>query len=235
MRAIDVPFYVTAVAEASERVLSTADGLDDAAVALPSTLPGWNRAMVLTHLARNADGAAGVLAGARRGEAVLLYPHGQEGRAADIEAGRDRGASALLADLHMSVDGLAASYAAMREADWMFESRWQAGTFPVWQLLPSRWREVEVHHLDLALGYGPTDWPDSFVRSELTEAVTELPSRLPHGTSVRLVASDGPGEWRAGDTGSQRVVVAAPACELLAWLFGRPSSVVDAPEIASWH
>jgi maleylpyruvate isomerase len=235
MSEIDVSTYTDAVAQSSERVLTTARGLDEATVALPSLLPGWNRAMVLTHLARNADGAAGVLAGARRGEAVPPYPHGAEGRVADIEAGRDRGASQLLHDLERSVAGLAESYAAMSEADWEFESRWAAGSFPVWQLLVSRWQEVELHHVDLDLAYTPEDWPANFVERELNAIIPHLTGRLPPDTALRLVVPDGHRAWRVGPAEIGPTVVTAPAAQLLAWVFGRPSSVRDAPEIGSWH
>jgi maleylpyruvate isomerase len=232
---VDVSSYTDAVAVSSERVLTTARLLDDAAVAHRSLLPGWNRAMVLTHLARNADGAAGVLAGARRGEVLPPYPHGPQGRAADIEAGRDRGASQLLHDLETSVAGLEQAYAAMSESDWEFESRWVAGRFSVWRLLISRWEEVEVHHVDLDLAYTAADWPDEFVRAELDAGAAGLNDRLPPGTSLRLVASDGVGEWYSGPPSSEATVVSAPAGQLLAWVFGRPSSVRDAPTLGVWH
>ena len=39
------------------------------------------------HLARNADGVRGMVEGAIAGEEREQYPHGAEGRAADIDAG----------------------------------------------------------------------------------------------------------------------------------------------------
>jgi maleylpyruvate isomerase len=235
VREIEVPAYVDAVAAASDRVLASTRDLDDDAVALPSLLPGWNRAMVLTHLARNADGAAGVLDGARRGEAIPPYPHGPAGRAADIEAGRGRSASELCHDLKGSVARLAESYAAMSEADWEFESQWAAGPFTVWQLLISRWQEVEVHHVDLDLTYGPADWPASFVRVEMPRAIDGLPGRLAPGVALRLIEADGTGDWRVGAGAREPTVVCGPGCQLLAWLLGRPSSIADAPGIGPWH
>jgi maleylpyruvate isomerase len=232
---IDVPSSVRDVAAASDRVLTSARGLGDEEVARPSLLPGWNRAMVLTHLARNADGATGVLDGARRGEAVPLYPHGPAGRAADIEAGRERSASELRHDLQGSVALLAESYAAMSAADWEFESQWAAGPFTVWRLLVSRLQEVEVHHVDLDLSYGPADWPARFVRAELQRAIDELPGRLAAGVSLRLLEEDGIGDWRVGADAPEPMVVRGPGSQLLAWLLGRPSSIAGAPAIGAWH
>jgi maleylpyruvate isomerase len=34
----------------------------------------------------------------------------------------------------------------------------------------SRWREVEVHHVDLGLGYSPRDWPADLVALWLPRA-----------------------------------------------------------------
>src|SRR5271165_165864 len=137
---IDIPAYIDDIAAATAQLLASAQDLDDAGVAAPSLLPDWNRAMVLTHVARNADGAAGVLSGAREGVVVAQYPHGFEGRAADIEAGRHRLAADLLADVQASSARLGEAYAAMRAHDWTFESEWFGGTFPVWQLVGSRRR-----------------------------------------------------------------------------------------------
>ena len=41
----------------------------------------------------------------------------------------------------------------------------------------SRWREVEVHHVDLGLGYEPTDWPPALVERWLPSLLEELPAR----------------------------------------------------------
>ena len=42
----------------------------------------------------------------------------------------------------------------------------------------SRWREVEVHHVDLGLGYGLSDWSEDFVSSDLPLALDRLPGRV---------------------------------------------------------
>jgi maleylpyruvate isomerase len=123
----------------------------------------------------------------------------------------------------------------MGEAEWAFESRGAAGSFSVWQLLVSRWQEVEVHHVDLDLAYGPEDWPAVFVDRELNAVIPHLAERLPPDTALRLVVPDDPREWQVGPAQSVPTVVTAPAAQLLAWAFGRPSSVRDVPEIGSWH
>jgi maleylpyruvate isomerase len=54
-----------------------------------------------------------------------------------------------------------------------------------------RWREVEVHHVDLDLGYGPADWPDAYVEEELARTVAGLDG----GDRRRLLA------WLVGRAG----------------------------------
>ena len=41
--------------------------------------------------------------------------------------------------------------------------------FPAAEVLTRRLVEVELHHCDLAVGYGPADWPTAFAAMELTE------------------------------------------------------------------
>jgi maleylpyruvate isomerase len=92
-----------------------------------------------------------------------------------------------------------------------------------------------VHHVDLDLTYRPADWPPPFVRVELERALAGLPDRLAPGVSLRLVETDGTGDWRVGAGTAEPTVVAGPGCQVLAWLLGRPSSIADAPDIGAWH
>jgi maleylpyruvate isomerase len=237
---IDIPTRIDAVDKATRRLLETAERIDDAAMQAPSILPGWNRAMLLTHLARNADGVAGMLTGVRRSEVVHLYPHGREGRNADIEAGREKDAVHVLTDLRAAVTRLAEACSAMSPTDWERDGEAFAGSsgdrrFPVWHMLVFRRREVEVHHADLHLGYGARDWPVDFVISELNGLVSDLGRRLSPDVAVRLVATDGLGEWRAGAAGAEEQLVEARGGDLLAWLLGRPAEVPNAPEITAWQ
>ena len=41
----------------------------------------------------------------------------------------------------------------------------------------ARWCEVEIHHVDLGLGYRPEDWSDVFVERMLPRMLKGLPSR----------------------------------------------------------
>ena len=69
----------------------------------PSELPGWTVGHVLTHLARNADSHHRLLAGYDQ------YPHGWDGRNADIEAGAGRTWGESVADVERTCAALSAA------------------------------------------------------------------------------------------------------------------------------
>jgi len=154
--------------------------LDDIGARAPSRLPGWSVGHLVTHLARNADSVARRLDGAARGEVVDQYPGGAEGRAAEIDAGAGRSAGELVDDLAAAHARLDAAVAAMGDDVWDAPTRSVDGDLrPARDLPRGRWREVEVHHVDLGLGYEPDDWPDAFVRRILPFALADIGHRLP--------------------------------------------------------
>jgi maleylpyruvate isomerase len=240
---IDVPTQLAAIEAASAQLLATVEGIDDEAMRSASELPGWDRAMVVTHLARNADGSVGIFEGARVGRVVHQYPHGRDGRARDIEAGRGGSARDRAADVRSACGRWAEVSAAMTEADWeregaAFGAEGEERRFPVWHMLLARRREVEVHHADLGLAYGPDDWPRGFVAGELEFVSGDLGRRLPAGMVLRLVASDGLGEWQAAGEAApagRELVVEGPGGQLLAWLLGRETTLTGLPEIGAWQ
>lgn len=185
------------------RVIETVNGLDEAAVRRPSLLPGWSVGHVLTHLARNADGHARRLEGALRGEEVPRYPGGPAGRDSDIEAGAARPAGDLAADVASSNERLEEVWTRSADAGWpsrelLADDTWRTPESP-WRRL----REVEVHHADLGLDYGPEDWPDAYLEWELPRALQTVPGRIADpGDARRFLA------WligRRGDPGGMQL------------------------------
>jgi maleylpyruvate isomerase len=234
---IDAQSAMASLAASTKRLLDNLGGLDDDAVRQPSALPGWNRAMVLTHLARNADAYRGLLEGILRGEVVHMYPHGREGRAADIEAGRDRSAILVVEDVMEAAGLFAQTCARMTPEAWEREGEVFTGRITALQAVRTRRREVEIHHADLLLGYGPDDWPADFVVDQLEQVVDGLGDRLHPSVAVQLIATDDLGEWWAWPTAgspSEPVPIRAPGGQLLAWLVGRSSTVTNAPQLKPW-
>lgn len=166
--------------DASDRLLTTLDGLDDAIARRPSRLPGWTVGHVVTHLARNADSHVRMLEGAMEGEVTDQYEGGLERRAADIEAGARRRAAELIADLGRAIDDLDTTWRRVTPEVWATgHGRMGNGEVCACADMPARrWREVEIHRVDLGLGADPKDWPDAYVDLELTPALGQLPGRL---------------------------------------------------------
>ncbi len=160
--------------DATQRLLATAREIAEPDLRAPSLLPGWTRAHVLAHLARNADAMRNVLIGARSGQDRPAYLSGAA-RAADIERGAGVPAKELTADL-------AASAMAFRVISWQLpDAAWLVPVqmldpprFPAAQLLTRRLVEVELHHCDLGTGYGPADWPAFFAAMSLDEPMQSL-------------------------------------------------------------
>lgn len=206
------------VDDATARLLHTVTAFDAADIAAASLLPGWTRGHVLTHVARNADGFVNLLTAARTGDLIPMYASAAA-RAADIEAGAARPPAAQLDDLRRTADRFAEAVAAMPAEAWTATVQTPRGPRVAALLVWGRLREVEVHHVDLAADYRPTDWPEAFSHRLLHEVVADLSDRSAapamvlrfDGTTHELVVGDPEGA----------PTVTGPAPELAAWLIGR--------------
>jgi maleylpyruvate isomerase len=163
---------------AHARLLATVSGLTNAQARAPSRLPGWTVGHVLTHLARHADSVVQRLAASARDEVVDQYEGGLAGRAAAIDAGAGRTAADLVGDLRTTALALEAAIEAMPDGAWDRPTRGVAGDMqPAWLVAHRRIREVEIHHVDLGLGYEPAAWPAEFVAEMLSGELPSLAGR----------------------------------------------------------
>ncbi|MFI6129249.1 maleylpyruvate isomerase family mycothiol-dependent enzyme [Micromonospora sp. NPDC051141] len=206
------------LAEANERLLRTVTALAAADVAAPSLLPGWTRAHVLTHLARNADGFVNLLTAARTGADIPMYAS-VEARNADIEAGAGRGPADLLDDLRRSGQRFDVAVAEMPPGAWGATVQTRRGPWPAALLVWARLREIEVHHVDLAAGYRPADWPEAFAQRLLHEVATGLADDP--AAPAMLLRPDGPARDLVVGDPEGAPTITGPAPELAAWLTGR--------------
>jgi maleylpyruvate isomerase len=225
-----------ALRAATRRFLHTIDELTDEQARTPSRLPNWNRAELITHVARNADGIRGMVEAAARDEVLAMYPGGVAQRAAGIAAGRDEPAPFVIADVRRACDSLAESWSALPDDGWerpgVASKKRPMREFP-WV----RCREVEVHHVDLGMGYEPSDWPVGFVTGALHELLDSFaeraaPSRPRVDAAYRVVVTDHECSWRIalrdddvnvteGDDSGVDGEVRGWGCDIAAWLYGR--------------
>ncbi|MET8183547.1 maleylpyruvate isomerase family mycothiol-dependent enzyme [Streptomyces sp. NPDC005336] len=214
-----------AVQAATDRLLTAVAGLDDAAVAAPSALPGWTRGHVLAHLARNADALVNLLTWARTGQETPMYGSG-DARDAEIERDAGRPLPVHLDDLRTSAFRFNAAAAALKRERWSYEVTLRQGVRERAAGLPlRRLAEVELHHVDLDIGYTVADLPAGFVEKHLDVLTGTRFTGHPDIPPLRLTTgADGQGvrhTGRAAAPGESPVTVTGSPAALLGWLTGR--------------
>ncbi|MEV6004308.1 maleylpyruvate isomerase family mycothiol-dependent enzyme [Streptomyces griseomycini] len=209
---IDHAHDLASVQTATERLLTAVGALDNAAVTQSSRLPGWTRGHVLTHLARNADALVNVLAGRP------MYASG-EARDADIEQGAPRALDAQLADVRESAERFRRAGAA--PADWSRTVELRNGVTDRAAGVPfRRWAEVELHHVDLGIGYELEDLPAEFTEREIDFLARRFAGHR-DVPATSLTADDGRSWSTGGGAEGGPVMVEGAAADLLGWLAGR--------------
>ncbi|MET8943397.1 maleylpyruvate isomerase family mycothiol-dependent enzyme [Streptomyces sp. NPDC004542] len=210
---IDHAHDLASVQEATERLLTAAARLDNAAVTEPSRLPGWTRGHILAHLARNADALVNVLQGRPMYESATA-------RDTDIERDAPRPLDLQLADLRAS--GARFQETGTAPADWSRTVELRNGVTDSAARVPfRRWIEVELHHVDLGIGYELEDLPAEFTEREIGFLAERFAGhRDVPPTGLRT----GDGRIRTTTGGGARggpVEVEGTAADLLGWLAGR--------------
>ena len=234
---LELAAFVAGVRRSEAALEEALRGISDDDVAQPSLLPGWTRGHVLTHIARNADGATRMLLAAAQGVVGEQYPGGMDKRNADIDAGSGRPATEIVDDIVGTAQRLDTAIDAMPADAWDREVRFlRAGIQPAWRCVFTRWREIEIHWSDLGPERSPQAWPDEFVHAYLGRELTRLPARVPSDVTVELHCPGYDGSY--GD-GSATMPVSGPPYAIYAWLTGRPNQVRDAlrgdlPDIGAW-
>jgi maleylpyruvate isomerase len=191
-------------------------------------------------VARTGPCIRGRLGGGGGGVMGLRSPGGPAGRATDIEDGAGRSAVELVDDIRESAARVDRLFGAIADADgWDLPSE---ETRPARYWVRARWKEVEIHRVDLAGAYTAADWPAEFVDYLLPRMADEVGTRLDTAVRVEVdqdgsTAADlGGTVWTAGS--GDPVVVRGPDWALLAWLIGRPmlaaSAVTATPELTPW-
>ena len=233
----DTDHHLAHLAEAGQRLVRSVDGLTGDEWAAPSLLPGWSRAHVVAHLALNAEGLGGVLRGEAERSPAPMY-ESQESRNDDIEelAGADHAElrERLLAgtvSFPEAVQGLPADLWEGR-----FERTRGGPTLPLRAAPLMRVREIEIHHVDLDVGYSPDAWPPGFAE----ELVDGMVKRQQPDVGFLVRPLDADRTWEVGPVGDDAPVVTGPVAHLGWWLTGRPpseqvsSSRGGLPQIGGW-
>ncbi|WBQ08536.1 maleylpyruvate isomerase family mycothiol-dependent enzyme [Kribbella sp. CA-293567] len=216
---------------ASRRLLDTVTHLPDDAVLRPSLLPGWSLGHVLTHVARNADALVNLCDWARTGVRKPMYVS-VEAREADIADGAARPLAEQVRDLVDAEARLLERFEDLPAAAWAAEVSWPSGaTRTANHLAAARLNELEVHHVDLGLGYWFSDVPAESRAALLTYTTSRWPSDFP----VVLESTDT--TWSSPLRPAGARIVTGGSAELLSWVLGRSDGSAlgdDMPEAPPW-
>jgi maleylpyruvate isomerase len=208
------------VDHATQRLLGDTIEVTDEQWAEPSALPGWTRAHVATHLARNADAVARLAAWAATGERQDMYAS-PEARDAEIEQGAARSGMELQVDLDSSADRLTEAFAVLDAAGrWTDQVETRGGQQVPARILPlMRLAEVALHHVDLDTGY-TVDQLDPAAALWLLQLVAHRMASRADCPALTLAPTGGD-PVEVGPGAGDRTVVTGSATALLGWVTRR--------------
>ncbi len=201
---------------ASQEFTRTVDSLTGKELAAPSLLPGWTRAHVVAHVALNGLSLAAVISGLVRGNPVAMYESDAQ-RDGDIEELAHAAPSELRERHLVATTEFADAVALMDESHWSGRiDRLPGGpAWPMVTVVPTRRRELEIHHVDLATSYIRADWPEDFVVELLDTVTVDHTAEGP----FRVRATDLGRSWFVGDDDGPTVM--GRGFDLGWWLTGR--------------
>ncbi|MBP2338088.1 maleylpyruvate isomerase family mycothiol-dependent enzyme [Saccharothrix coeruleofusca] len=224
---------------ATSALYAAVEGLDQVAMRGPSLLPGWSRAHVITHLARQADALVNLLTWAKTGVEHQMYPSAAD-RDADIAEGAIRWPQLLRADLDAACQRFATAAAELPAGAWEAEVAHLRGPLLAHRVPWLRLREVWLHLVDLDCGVGFADLPPHLAEWFVDEAVGQYADR-PDVPAVRLEVRLPDGRqrsWELTTTGSDASTsLSGAAADAIGWLTGRQDGTrLDgtAPALPSW-
>ncbi|MCE6994089.1 maleylpyruvate isomerase family mycothiol-dependent enzyme [Saccharothrix sp. S26] len=224
------------VERATGALYEVVEGLD---LRGPSLLPGWSRAHVVTHLARNADALVNLLTWAKTGVEHQMYPSAAD-RDADIAEGASRLPQLLRADLDAACQRFVAFARDLPPGAWEAEvAHPKAGPFRAHRVPWLRLREVWFHLVDLDAGVGFEDLPPELLERYVEEVVGQFAGRsdVPPAR-VEVVFPDGrQRSWGLTADSDASPAVSGAAADVLGWLTGRHSGARlngTAPTLPRW-
>jgi maleylpyruvate isomerase len=204
----------------TELLTRAVDSLPDDALRAPSALPGWSRAHVVAHIARNAEALTRLATWARTGIETPMYPS-REHRTAEIESSAEAPVDVLRAELATTAADLDAALAALDTTTWQSEVRSALGRpIPAAEIPWMRVREVWLHAVDLDAGVSVVDLAPGVVDSLLDDAAGTLSAAEACPAAV-LAPTDRDRTWALGPVADDPVQVRGEAAQVLGWLVGR--------------
>jgi maleylpyruvate isomerase len=215
----DVSVTLPWMGAGTELLLRAVDALPDDALADPCRLPGWTRAHLIAHIARNAEALTRLATWARTGVETPMY-RDRDQRARDIEESSKAPIDTLRRELVETAATLDAALAALDNRTWHAMVRSAVGRLiPAAEVPWMRVREVWLHAVDLDAGVELAELPADVVDTLLDDATGTM-SAKEGCPAVRLEPTDREHGWTVGPD-VDPVPLRGAAADLLGWLVGR--------------
>jgi maleylpyruvate isomerase len=181
-----------AVCRASHgRLLESVDALTEAQLREASLLPRYSRAHVVAHVTNKAWAHVGLFDAAAIGEVRRIHPEGYDPDLA-ASAGASGSAGELQSELRGSLAAVEEAWDRLDDDKWDRQALMMAGPRTMAEVIGHHLRNIETHHVDLHIGYLPTDWPGAFVDDELARRLRGLPDRADHPHLLAWLLGRGP-------------------------------------------
>ncbi|MEV6873081.1 maleylpyruvate isomerase family mycothiol-dependent enzyme [Amycolatopsis sp. NPDC051128] len=217
--------------QGTEHFLAVVASLPDGEFRAASRLPGWSKAHVVGHVARNAEALTRLATWARTGVETPMYTDRAQ-RAAEIEESASRPPGELRASVVDTAERLDASLVRLDAVGWSALVRSALGrTIPAAEVPWMRIREVWLHAADLGDDALLGEIPDGVVDLLLSDVCTAL-SKKDGCPDVAVAPSDRNAVWRLG-TGDPRAIARGSAAGLVGWSTGRLPRP-DLPPLPGW-
>ncbi len=216
--------------EYTQRLLGDTIALSERAWQEPARLPGWTRAHVATHLARNADALVRAVDSVLMGRRGLMYDS-DEDRELAIERGSERSGLDLQIDLDTSAGRLSRRLNVLDSLPGDLMVELAPGLLFRADILPLvRLNEVILHHIDLDCGFDATNIQPRVARWLLEWNCLAI--ELLHGPTIRVESDSGFRCILPGAADETEVARGSDAL-LLGWVTGRldAEASLSLPEI----
>ncbi|HEY2696478.1 MAG TPA: maleylpyruvate isomerase family mycothiol-dependent enzyme [Pseudonocardiaceae bacterium] len=217
-------------------LLAAVDNLTDDLLRAPSALPGWTKAHVVGHLARNAEALIRLANWAGTGVETPMYAS-RDQRAVEIEEAANLSGAVLRSEVATTARALDEAIATLDNGGWRATVRSALGrVVPATEIPWLRIREVWLHAIDLRAGVTVEDLPAGVI-DLLLDDTTGILSGKDSCPAVLLTPSDRDRTWQLRGSRGQPASITAPAAELAGWLTGRiPGGTIAAhlPQLPTW-
>jgi maleylpyruvate isomerase len=216
-RSLTVPW----VHQGTTAFLAQLASVNDDELRGPSRLPGWSRAQLTGHLARNAEALARLVDWARTGIETPMYADRQQ-RTEEIEQSARQPASVLRSDAVATARLLDEAFDSLDQGAWSAVVRSAMGrSIPATEIPWMRAREVWLHAIDLDTGLLVSDLPGGFVDTLLDDVVPAL-SQKPDCPPIVLSPTDRDRTWQLGPPdAADPTPISGTAADLAGWVTGR--------------